>query len=191
VHPQGRGDGLIQRYCGPVANLDGIMSLETDCPLLMLVSGQSLKMRKVMLYHEEHVKEIAVLRAQAMKSLGGVSTGVGFLGSPAWALGGAAVLGILEGMLSSAIRKQAIETLQAVESKSEALARNGVLFALSKVAGAIAPHPEAWSATEITEQAIDLGGVEWGPRKEILQRYNKTKHDIVNNKLHVSFQTRK
>jgi hypothetical protein len=147
-------------------------------------------MHKVMLYDQERVKEIALLRAQAMKSLGGVSTGVGFLGSPGWALGGAAALGILEGMLSSAMRKQAIEKLQTVESKTEALARSGVLFGFSEVAGAIAPHPEAWSATETTERTFDLGELEWGGRREILHRYNKTKNDIVDNKLHIKLQRR-
>jgi hypothetical protein len=44
------------------------------------------------LYDEVEVREIAVLKAEALKSLGGVTTGIGFIGSPGWALGGAMAL---------------------------------------------------------------------------------------------------
>ena len=123
------------------------MESERYCPLVMLASGQSIRMQRVMLYEEDHVKEIALLRAQAMKSLGGVSTGVGFLGSPEWALGGAAALGLIEGMLSSAMRKQASEALTLMEYKADNLSRAGVLFEVNKITGLGLPHPHRWSAT--------------------------------------------
>jgi hypothetical protein len=63
------------------------MAEPNDCPLILLASGQTLKMRSVLLYEEDHVNEIASLRAQALKGLGGVSTGIGFWGSPTWAIG--------------------------------------------------------------------------------------------------------
>jgi hypothetical protein len=112
---------------------------ETACPLVMLASGQSLKLRRVMLYNEEDVTEIATLRAQAMKSLGGVSTGIGFIGSPEWVLGGAAALGILEGLLSGAVKKQGVEALQKAKQKTEELAKAGVLFEASELLEC--PHP--------------------------------------------------
>jgi hypothetical protein len=80
-------------------------------PTLTLASGEVLELRQVMLYPAEAVLEIAALRAQALKSFGGVSTGIGFWGSPSWALGGAAALGLLEGVVSAAMKNQGAELL--------------------------------------------------------------------------------
>ena len=68
------------------------------CPVVFLTSGQKLTLHKVMLYDEDGVQEIAKLRAQAAKSLGGGSLGVGVIGSPGWTLlGEAAAISIIGG----------------------------------------------------------------------------------------------
>jgi len=134
----------------PVQTEEFPMEHEGTTPLVMLASGQSIRMQKVMLFDEGRVKELAQLRAQAMKNLGGITTGIGFIGSPAWALGGAAALGLLEGMLSSSARKQAADTLATVEWKSGALARDGVLFSCNEISGIRSPYPHAWSAVDNT-----------------------------------------
>src|SRR4051812_28411851 len=64
-------------------------------PIITLASGQSWAVRKIMLYPADRVNEVADLTAEAAKLFGGFKTGVGFLGSPTWALGGAAALGLL------------------------------------------------------------------------------------------------
>ena len=84
------------------------MTLQNECPVILLTSGQSVKLRRVLLFEADLVDEIALLRVKALKGLGGVSTGIGFWGSPSWALGGAAALGLFEGLLSSATRNQAL-----------------------------------------------------------------------------------
>ena len=63
------------------------MSEDRSCPILTLTSGRIVRMRQVKLYDETMVQEITKLRAQVLKNLGGVSTGIGFLGSPEWGLG--------------------------------------------------------------------------------------------------------
>lgn len=128
---------------------------DREYPVLLLSSGQTFRVREVTLYDEQEVLEIAALRAEAMKSLGGVSTGIGFLGSPEWALGGAAALGLVEGLLSSAMRKQGIEALQKMQAKAEKLARSGRPFDASKLANSDTPDPQAWSATETAVIYID------------------------------------
>ncbi len=55
------------------------MTAETDCPVVVLTSGQMLKLRQVMLYDENAVIQVAALRAYAAKGLGG---GIGILGTP-------------------------------------------------------------------------------------------------------------
>lgn len=116
-------------------------------PVVILSSGQTFTIEKVTLYEEEQVREIAVLRAKAMKNLGGFSSGIGFLGSPEWALGGAAALGLFESLISGSMKNQAIEILRDVQQKSEKLTRSGRLFDADKIENFEAPDPHAWSGT--------------------------------------------
>jgi hypothetical protein len=113
--------------------------------ILALTSGLMLKVREVKLYDETLVREVALLRSRAAASLGGVSTGVGFLGSPGWALGGAAALGVLEGLLSSGMRKQGLKLLQEAQDKSVRLVEGGLFFDTTQLIGTEHPYPEAWS----------------------------------------------
>jgi hypothetical protein len=53
--------------------------------------------------------------------MAGVSTGIGFWGSPLWALGGAAALGLVEGALSSSARKQALQYLGIAAERTKGL----------------------------------------------------------------------
>jgi hypothetical protein len=123
-------------------------------PVIVLSSGQSLKVSKVVLYDAKEVYGIAALRANALKNLGGISTGVGFIGSPEWALGGAAALGLVEGLLSAGMKKQGLEMLQQVKIRSEKLARNGKLIEFHQIQNLEVPDPLAWSAIDVSIRMI-------------------------------------
>jgi hypothetical protein len=75
---------------------------------LLLSSGQTLKVGAIELYPAEQLAKIAGIRAQAAQKLGGVSTGLGFIGSPEWVIGASALLGVLEAALSDSSKKQAL-----------------------------------------------------------------------------------
>jgi hypothetical protein len=70
------------------------------------------------LYEEKLVQEVATLRAQAVKSLGGVSTGLGFFGSPEWVLSATMAVGLFEALLSTAAKKQGTGGASAGSGKS-------------------------------------------------------------------------
>ena len=124
------------------------MPEEIGCPVVFLTSGQKLTLHKVMLYDEDGVQEVAKLRAQAAKSLGGGSLGVGVIGSPSWTLlGEAAAISIIGGLLSNVAQKQAVETLQTAQRKSEAVAKSGVFVDFAQVTNNQSPHPSVWSAS--------------------------------------------
>jgi hypothetical protein len=53
----------------------------TERGVVLLASGQLLKIQGVVLYPIEAVSEIARLREMAASKMGGVSTGIGFLGA--------------------------------------------------------------------------------------------------------------
>jgi hypothetical protein len=124
------------------------LSKEVNCPVVLLSSGQKLTLLRVMLYDEEGVQEVAKLRAQATKSLGGGSLGVGVLGTPSWALlGEATALSMVSGFLSGVSQKQAMEMLRAAQTKSETVTQAGVFFEFGEVTNSQRPHPHFWSAT--------------------------------------------
>jgi hypothetical protein len=133
------------------------LTVETfDCPLACLASGQTLKLLKVMLYDQEGVQEVATLRANAAKSLGGGSLGVGVIGSPSWTLfGEAAAISIVGGFLSSVLQKQAVEMLQTAQTKSEAVAKSGVFVDFAQVTNSHIPHPRVWCATVEIERRVE------------------------------------
>jgi len=157
-----------------------IVIQESDCPVIVLTSGQTLKIRRVRLYEADKVKEIGTLKASAIKNLGGVSTGIGFWGSPAWALGGAAALGILESIVSNATRKQGLELLKKAETKFHEMAKGALYFESTKLINSNVPYPQAWSAIGTAEQYINVSELNWLARKNLLIQNNKRETDIEN-----------
>ena len=137
------------------------MPEEIGCPVVFLTSGQKLTLHKIMLYDEDGIQEFAKLRAQAAKSLGGGSLGVGVIGSPSWTLlGEAAAISIIGGLLSNVAQKQAVETLQTAQRKSEAVAKSGVFVDFAQVTNNQSPHPSVWSASVELKKRWENGS-EW------------------------------
>ncbi len=159
------------------------MEAQNDCPVILLTSGQTLKVRRVLLYEEDRVNEIALLRTQAMRGMGGVSTGIGFWGSPSWALGGAAALGLVEGILSNAARKQAIQTIQVVAEKTQMLAKSAIYFDFGQIGNAHSPHPQTWYGSSAS--SIDVGHLGWSEKSALLTKYDKTKRDIIDGHIQI------
>jgi hypothetical protein len=121
---------------------------EVGCSVVFLTSGQKLTLHKVMLYDEDGIQEVAELRVQAAKSLGGGSLGVGVIGSPSWTLlGEAAAISIIGGLHSNLAQKQAVGMLQTAQRKSEAVAKSGVFVDFAQVTNNQSPHPSIWSAS--------------------------------------------
>ena len=171
----------------------GGMIPESDCPVIVLASGQTLKVRRVKLFEADKVNEIASLKASAMQSLGGVSTGIGFWGSPGWALGGAAVLGVVEGLLSSAARKQGAEQLRAAQNKYQEMQSGAMFFDAMQVLNTQTPYPQAWSAFGENVRYLDVSQLNWLSKKNLLREHNKTETDIekINGKSCLVIRTEK
>lgn len=148
-------------------------------PEVILVSGQKLEIRGVQLFDEAGVAEVAKLKAAAARQMGGVTTGIGFIGSPAWALGGAAVLGLLEGALSSAAQKQGVELLTQAQQRYREVQKNAQLFSAWEVSGIDDPYPQAWRAERRSIRSVDISVYSGRQRKGVLAKYSKTESDVV------------
>jgi hypothetical protein len=108
-------------------------------------SGQILS-EKLMLFPQYLVLKVMDLQAQARKELGGFSSGIGFWGSPEWALLGAGVLGLAESVISGAKAKNGVALLQEAAQVTELMRSRGKFFQPCEIANIWLPEPGLWKA---------------------------------------------
>jgi hypothetical protein len=169
------------------------MSDETDCPVVVLASGQMLKLRKIMLYDEDAVLAVAALRAHAAKGLGSTGgSGLGILGTPSFEFAAEAVgLMLVSGLFASAVQKTAMEFLKMAQERHEWLSDHGVYFESNLIRNAHVPRPGAWSALgPTTERQIPIERLSKIEQDALLRKYNKSTRDLTNGKLQFTAQPR-
>ena len=113
---------------------------------VLLASGHLLKVRGVALYPSAKLREIAQLRQMASQKLGGVSSGIGFIGSPAWAIGSVLALGLLERAVSNSAKKEGIAMLGQADALALTLLQAAILFPVGRLSNRDEPVPSLWSA---------------------------------------------
>jgi hypothetical protein len=155
----------------------------TGDAVAILSSGQTLKIHGVTLYPTEIIAVIGGLRAEAASKMGGVSSGIGFIGSPTWAIGAGAALGILEGMASDVARKSGIKMYAEADRQAEALYSQGLLFRMRDIDRSDRPLPASWSATALVDDYINIGSASRKQREALLTHHKQTEVDIVDGYL--------
>jgi hypothetical protein len=123
--------------------------------VLGLASGTQLVVERVMLFPELAIQEIAGMRAMAQEEMGGFSAGLSFWGSPGWAIGGAAILGIAESLVSNSKMKKGLAILKEVALKMEQLKSNYALVAIADIRGIHLAQPGEWRATDTRHVEIE------------------------------------
>lgn len=111
-----------------------------------MMSGARYKIEEIFFCEEVQLRKAQALRAAAAQSLAGVSTGIGFWGSPGWALGGALALGLLEGIAGNAAAKKGLAQLEEANQLSAAAQRDGTFVPVCDIQNIASPHPGSWSA---------------------------------------------
>lgn len=159
--------------------------LQAETGVVLLASGQLLKILGVALYPVEGVAEVVRLREMGAAKMGGVSTGIGFLGSPAWAIGAGAALGLFQGALSSAARKEGAALLLDADQKHLTLLRSGRAFPFSQIVNRDQPNPNLWRAERRVRQSVDCQNMSRADRNLFLARHGKTKSDLVNGSVEI------
>ena len=157
------------------------MSDEGDGALILLASGQTISMRSVLLYDERLVNQVAELRTQAIQKMGGVSTGVGFIGSPGWVLGASAMMGLLEGAMTRSSQKQGAEMLAEAHAKSQSLVNSGQYCSVSLINNSHLPYPALWSHRRDVPKKVDIRSIAWTARTSFLKQNGLTKDDVKDN----------
>ena len=146
--------------------------------LLTIAGAEQFCADRIMLYPEPDCEEIMKLRARAQEELGGFTTGIGFLGSPAWVAGGAALLGVIEGLISNSKSKSGIALLKDAALKYERTKAKGLFFPISEIQGISEPTPLHWIARAVAELRIDLRSLGFMEKAKMMQQYNLTRDNI-------------
>jgi hypothetical protein len=151
-------------------------------PSVTLVSGETLNVCKVMLFNLEIVDQIAALRMQGQKNLGGVSTGIGFWGSPTWVIEGTLVLGAIESMLSESAAKTGMKQLSQAQDLYLNQMAEGKFFDVKDVVNFELPQPSLWYATrqgKVDCRNLSSNGF-FGEAEldKVLHRYGKMRRDL-------------
>ena len=142
---------------------------------IVLSSGRQIVTNAIRLYPDPDLEEITSLRARAQEELSGFTTGLGFLGSPGWVIGSAAVLGVMESIVSDSKAKQGLLLLKEAAEKYKALQQKGVLFNVSKIEGIDNPDPATWHANGTYTVYFDLNVMS---DSEMSAFYNKRDMDM-------------
>jgi hypothetical protein len=139
---------------GPHVNLLNSLPATVERKLLLgLSSGQQLTVNKLMLFPEQDIQQYLALKAKAQEELGGFSSGIGFWGSPEWAIGGAAALGLVESLISNAKTKKGLQTLNEAAQMQAKMRSMGVFFEIHSISGNWQHDPYAWRVVQPSEDA--------------------------------------
>jgi len=153
--------------------------------LILSVAGREIKVQKLRLYPGPEVAGWRALLTQAQQNLGGVSSGIGLLGSPGWVIGGAMVLGALESVLSSGAAKEGVRRLGEANEALKSLRYDGHFFAFDDLRNLSIPNPAAWVGDRAGSKTIDLNKVAFLDRGGLIRSHNKTKADVAGGMLRV------
>jgi hypothetical protein len=157
-------------------------------PIILLSSGETLKLRSVLLYNEQRLRDIENLRARAMAKAGPANSGIGFIGSPGWVLGASAVMSLFEAAATRRLQQEALTLLREAERRSQALVDTARQCDFAALGNAHLPHPELWRAVTTEDFQVDFKALSWSDRSMTLERYRKTKADVVDGILTITQQ---
>lgn len=153
--------------------------------LIITVGGVSHEVSHIKMFPAAEVNQWRAMVAQAQTQLGPVSSGIGFIGSPEWVIGGSIVSGILTQGIANASAKAGMETLNRAAALLAQIRSLGRFVAVSEFREAERPHPKAWIAVAPGLKAVDFSRVSMFEKDKFLRQHNRTKADVVNNVLKV------
>jgi len=122
---------------------------------LTLTSGASLSVVQIKLFDAQALQRLATMRATAATQMGGVSTGLGAVGSLDWVLMASVAIGAVESAMSNAAAKQGAETLRNALILERKIRRTGSFFPVGMIDQIEQASPAHW---EVPAQALAPSG---------------------------------
>jgi hypothetical protein len=152
----------------------------------VVAAGESFEISRVGLYPAPNIAEWKSLMAKATTQLGGVSLGLGFLGSPGWVITGALAMGYIEGALSNASQVEGVKTLQKAAAVLARIHRSRQLVPISEISGVEFADPGSWSAEAETERTFDVRQLRGSDLKRYLEKIGGSEANILDGIASVS-----
>lgn len=114
---------------------------------LRLISGLRIQAVAIQLFDAVRLQELATKKALATQSLGGVSTGLGAIGSLSWVLVSTVVIGAIESSLSKGAEKNGMAMLREIRVQEEKLRQQGRFVPVGQIYEIEHPSPNLWRTT--------------------------------------------
>ena len=130
--------------------------MQSDVVTEITIPGRIIRVTHIRLYHAKAVSLWRQHLAYAQELLGGFNTGIGFIGSPGWAIGGALVLGAIESAVSSTNAKQGIHKLAEANKLLDQMRLRSMMFPASQIQNIDRPSRGEWKTVHNDIQFIDL-----------------------------------
>ncbi|MGN6270273.1 MAG: hypothetical protein ACTHM0_10325 [Sphingomonas sp.] len=152
------------------------------------VNGDVIEAVAVCMYPEPLVREWQSLMASAHAELGGSSggTGIGFLGSPEFVLGGMALIGILGQAAANSRAKKALAHLAEAERKRAVLIDSAVPIGIASITNVDLPDPNSWIGKRDVQTEVQVGRLPSLQRRRLLRSYGLSRDDVQGGKVSVS-----
>jgi hypothetical protein len=113
---------------------------------LTLSSGQLIKVKSIKLYNQQQLVAINVKKAKIVSLSGGVSTGLGSIGSFTWVAASSLAIGFVESILSGSARIEAEKLLKELSDDEIKLRETSHFFPVNQIRLIGLPFPNAWSS---------------------------------------------
>jgi hypothetical protein len=139
---------------------------------LTLYCGRRVRVAEIMMFNAERLGQLVVMRQRANEKMGGVSTGLGFWGSPGWVIGGVIALGALEHWLSGKAAKEGLQILEQAQQLYYSIKSDGQYFSIIEVNNSHMPNPELWTVSRAVKKEFKLGTMRFKERRLTITQHN-------------------
>ena len=145
------------------------------------MGGNTIEVSEIFLYPYDDVARWRSLMDEARQKMGGAGTGIGFLGSPEWVLGGVILLGALEKIASNKNDKDGFNLLEQAATAYEKIISNPWKINIKEIDNIDRPNPSMWKSYEtIPGRFVDLQYMSFGQRMNFIDANDLSRSDIVN-----------
>ena len=129
---------------------------------MRLSSGVLLEVGAIMLYNERVVAAWNASRSKAIQLIGGVSTGLGSIGSLDWVIETSVAIAVIDGLLSAGARSEGQVELEKAVKLERTLRNHGRFCAVGMIHNATMPVPAMWRVPQAGDDGnraayIDIG----------------------------------
>lgn len=133
---------------------------------IRLLSGAHLRIKCLRLYNKIDLARLNAKKAEAIRMLQGVSTGLGTIGSIGWVVAASAVIGAAEAAMSAGATSVGARLLDEAMQEERKLREEGIFLPVCKILEIEHPSPGLWRVGFTWKEEREVEGV-FTTKKEV------------------------